>query len=361
MRFPPLIVWGGALATAVVLYFRQEEVGAIRGFASEVRYSVASEVPGRLKRLDVSLHQEVTEGQVVGALDEKALLLDLHESRAELERLRAELERESVLVQTEAAVNEFDSHAQLRRFARDVENARIDYLEGMADLAEDKIVLQGLELILDRSRALNEVDLAPLAAYDDDRVTCEALKTKISRSEPLLQAMQQCCHEAEVRYDRFVDEWVDQSGLEDTLLKPSEYALKVQGVRIEQVNLAITQLVLRAPASGCVSQIFKRPGETLFQGEAVVAILEPRSREVVAYVPEEKILHIDPGSSVRLRRKADPGSLIQGTVAFLGEEIEQLPIRLNPVVTIPQWGLAVTIALPETVRVKPGEAFEVMF
>ena len=94
---------------------------------------------------------------------------------------------------------------------------------------------------------------------------------------------------------------------------------------------------------------------------AVVVIIEPCSHEVVAYVPEEKIQDVKAGCPVTLRRKADPESALSGKVTFIGEEIEQLPRRLNPAATIPQWGLALTVALPENVMVKPGEAFQIMF
>lgn len=361
MSIPPLIVWGGALIAATSLYLRQEQMGIILGYAAEVSYTVASEVPGRLKRLEVSLHQEVVQGQIVGALDEGALLLDLQECRAELEHLRAELVREDAIVRTETIEFKSDSCAQLRRFARDVENAHLDYLESIADLAEDKIRLQGLELNLNRSRALNGSELTPQSSLDEDRVASEALKVRISKEEPLLLALEQRWHEAENRYDRFVQECVDQPIPESTLLKPYEYALKVQEIRIEQVNLAMTRLMLQAPANGRVSEIYKRPGESTLQGEAVVVIIEPCSHEVVAYVPEENIQDVKAGCPVTLRKKSDPESALSGKVTFIGEEIEQLPRRLNPAATIPQWGLALTVALPENVMVKPGEAFQVMF
>ena len=77
---PPFIVWASALAAATTLYFREEQSGVISGYAAEVVYSVASEEPGRLERLDVGLHEEVVQGQIVGALDQGALLLELHEA-----------------------------------------------------------------------------------------------------------------------------------------------------------------------------------------------------------------------------------------------------------------------------------------
>lgn len=361
IRLPPLIIWGFAVAGAVALYLRQEQMSAVKGFAAEVRYTVASEVSGRLKRLEVSLHQEVAKGQVVAALDEAELQLDLHESRAELERIRAELSREGALFQVDIATYKTDWHTQLRRFTRDAENARIDYLAGKAELATDKISLQGLVLNYDRSRALAESEYAPLEMYDQDRVAREALEEKIAGYEPTLVALEERWHESESRFDRFVRECAELTGSEDVMLRPFEYALRVQEIRIEKVNLAITQLVLRAPAAGCVTKIFKRSGEALLQGEAVVSILDPRSNEILAYVAEENILRVEQGSSVTLRRKADPKTILEGTVAFLGEEIGQLPVRLNPMVTVPRWGLAVTISLPDSMWVKPGEAFDIFF
>ena len=183
----------------------------------------------------------------------------------------------------------------------------------------------------------------------------------MAKQEPLVEMMRERFEEAESRYEKFAGENIEEIPRTEILLKPLEFAVKVQEVRIEQAYLAITKLVLRAPACGKVETILRRPGEFVAMGQPVVSIVDPRSVEVVAYLPEARILHIEEGASVTLRRKADPEEFFPSTVAHLSSSVQQLPARLTPGALTPSWGLAVHIPVPETLEVKPGEAIEVRF
>jgi len=361
MRLPPLLVWGAALAVALLLYLKQERGIRVVAFASEISYTVAPEVTGRLKRLDVNLNQDVVRGQIVAILDDDELLLDLNEARMELNRLKLELGREEALWEINAAGQETDQQTNLRRFAMDSENAHIDFLKSTADLAEDRIRLQGLELVLDRSASLQETELVPVASLDEDRIAYQALREKISREEPLVKEMQNHYQEARARYSTFVSEHLAAIPDSEQILKPLEYAVKVQEVRIEKVNLAIVKRVLRSPADGKVIEILRRPGEIVAMGQPVVTIIEPKSGEVVAYLPEERILDVKAGQPVKVRRKADPSQEYLSTVASIGTGVQQLPARIDPAAVVPRWGLAVHIPLSESLEAKPGESFEIIF
>lgn len=361
MRLPSVMIWFAALVAATILYLRQETGITVTGFAAEIRYSVASESMGRLKSLEVSLQQPVRRGQIVAALDDEVLRLELREARLELERLKLELGREEALWELGAIGQQTDQQTNLRRFARDVENAHIEYLLGLASLAEDRIRLQGLELILNRNRALEEDQWIPRADLDDNRIAFEALGERIEKQEPLVDEMRTRYLETDKRFNRFMEECLAQIPGSEPILKPLEYAVKVQEVRMEQINLAIVKLALRAPADGRIDEIFRRSGEVVAMGEPVVSIVETRSSEIVAFLPETRILEIGPGSQVRIKRIANPSQVYESSVASVDSSIRQLPVRTNPGFTVPSWGLAVHIPLPNSVEAKPGEAFEVVF
>ncbi len=361
LRLPHVLVWSAALIGALVLYGRQEQGLVLTGFAGEVRYHVAPEVTSRLERLEVSLGQEVTPGQVVAFLDDAELLLDLQEARAELERLSLEIGREKALWELQAAGQRVDQQTNLRRFARDVDNAHIEYLDALASLAEDRIRLQGLEITLERTQLLHDSEVTPTAILEESRIACEALRERITRQEPLVREMKARYEEAAERYRWFRAEHPADIPDGDLLLKPLQYAVKVQEVRIEKVNLTLVELALRAPAAGQVAEIFRRPGEVVLGGQPVVSILESRASEIVVYLPENRILDVQPDQQVRIRRQADPGRVFQARVAHLGGCLEQLPLRLAPRAVAPTWGLAVHIPLPPLLAAKPGEAFEVRF
>lgn len=360
-RLTPLLVWIGVLLMAVPLYFRQSGGGTVTGFAQETRYSVASENAGRLARLEVTLNQDVTAGQIVAYFENDEILLQLREARAELERLSDELGREKAMWDLDAAGQQVDQQTNLRRFARDASDTHIEYLAALAVLAENRINLQSLEINLGRTRELEEQDLTSVADLDDDRLAYEALREKIAGQESTVAAMLTAHRKAEDRYQEFLVDYLLEVPETELLLKPLETGLKIQQIRIEMVSLTIRRCVLRAPSSGRVVEIFHQPGEVVGAGQAVLSVLDPRSTGVVAYLPEHRIMDLEPGTEVRLRRVADPGPGFVGSISGVGANVQQMPLRLNPLATAPSWGLAVYIPLPDSHDVKPGEAFRISF
>lgn len=360
-RLTPLLVWTGVLMMALPLYFRQNGGGTVTGFAQKTSYSVASEQAGRLARLEVTLNQDVTAGQIVASFENDEVLLQLREARTELERLSDELGREKAMWDLDAAGQQVDQQTNLRRFARDASDTHIEYLTTLANLAENRINLQGLELTLGRTRQLEDQKFTSVANLDDDRLAVEALREKIAGQESTLAAMLTAHREAEDRYQEFLAEYLLDVPETELLLKPLETGLKIQQIRIEMVNLSISRCVLRAPSSGKVAEIFHQPGEVVVAGQPILSVLEPRSAGVVAYLPEHRILDLEPGTEVRLRRVADPGQSFVSSISGIGASVQQMPLRLDPLATAPSWGLAVYVPLPDHQDVKPGEAFRISF
>ncbi len=360
-RLTPLLVWLGVLILAIPLYLRQVEGGSVTGFAREVRYNVASETAGRLNRVEVKLNQDVSQGQIVATLGDDEALLQLREARTELDQLSHQLGREKAIWELNAAGQQVDQQTNLRRFARDASDAHIQYLTALASLTENRIQLQGLEMALDRTRQLEEKEMTSGAALDDARVAYEALQKSISGQENTVATMVKAHQEADARYREFLAGFLLEVPDSDLLLKPLASGLKIQEIKIEMVSLAISRCVLRAPAHGRVVAIHHENGEVVAAGQPVLSILAPQSTGIVAYLPENQILNLKPGTEVHLRRVADPRHKIISSVSSLGANVEQMPLRNDPLASVPGWGLAVYVPLPETPDIKPGEAFTISF
>jgi multidrug resistance efflux pump len=355
------LVWGAILIVVVGLYFKRMGGVSVTGFSEEIRYNVAPEITGRLQRLEVRLNQKVTSGQIVASFEDGDLLLQLQEARTELHRLGFELDREKALYKFNAAGQQVDQQTNMRRFARDVENAHVDYLEALSSLAESRIELQGLELTLNRSRRLEEEGLTPTATFDNDRLSFQALSDRVTVEESRVEVLLTTYNETDARYSRFLKEYMAETPEADLILKPLKNAIRVQEIRVEQVNLSIIGRVLRSPVNGLVAGILRHPGEIVTTGQPVLFILEPVSSRVIAYIPEHRVLDFKPGSRVKISRVADTGSVFYSSISHLGASIEQLPPRYTPGTTIPAWGLSVYIPLPDSLMVRPGEAFHLFF
>ena len=360
-RLTPLLVWVGVLILATPLYLRQVGGGSVTGFAREARYCVAPETAGRLDRIEVKLNQDVTSGQVVASLDDDEVMLQLREARTELEQLAHHLGREKAMWQLNAASQQVDQQTNLRRFARDASDAHIEYLSALADLAENRIQLQGLEIILGRTRQLEDKEMTSGAALDDARIAFDALDEKVAGQEKAVAIMVKAHQDADSRYREFLAGFLLEVPDTELLLRPLESGLKILEIRIEMANLAISKCILRAPANGRVVEIHHENGDMVAAGQPVISILNPQPTGIVAYLPENQILDLEPGAKVHLQRVADPQQIIISSVAGLGANVEQMPLRNDPLAMAPSWGLAVFVPLPDAPGVKPGEAFIISY
>lgn len=359
--WPPLLVWSLALIATLFLYVRQEAGLTVVGIAAEVRYGVAATIAGRLETLQVQQNQFVEQGQIIAALDDGELLLDLHAARLELDRLSAESGRQKASWEFDATGQQLDRQRNLREFAGAADDAQLAYLEAVAELAENRIERDGLELTLNRSRESYESEVAPAEDLEQDRTAYEARNERVTRQTAIVEELARVYRDAQARYQGFLGEC--GTTVPDTLalLRPLQYELELQAVRIEKICRATTGLLLRAPAGGQITTIDIRPGEVVAAGQPVVSIVEPTARHVVAYLPEDSILAVQPGAKVEIRPVADQRLAIHSTVSELGAGVQRLPERLELQIGQPAWGRAVYIPLPETAVVRPGEAFEVRF
>ena len=360
-RRTPLLVWVGVLIVTGLLYQRQESGHGVTAFAAEVRRDVAAVAAGRLEHLAVGPNQTVAPGQIVATLDRGHLRLQLQEAQAELQRLVNELGRQRALWALEAAGHRTDQLTGLRRFAGDAADAHVEYLTALAALSEDRIKLQGLEINFGRTRQLAAEELTATAMLDADRVAFEALAEGVARQETAVATMFEAHRQADVRYRELLgNKAVEVPGAEVVLL-PLESAIKAQEIRIEAANLAIADCVLRAPAEGLVVEVLRRPGEVVAAGQPILSIVDARSTELVAYLPENRIHDVQPGDVVSIRGAADPRHSYLCRVTSRGSAVQQLPPRIAPASAVPTWGLAVSIELPASLAVMPGESFAVTF
>lgn len=360
-RRTPLLVWVAVLIVTGLLYQRQEAGHGVTAFAAEVRRDVAAESAGRLEHLAVKLNQKVAAGQIVATFDRGHLLLQLQEARAELQRLVNELGRQKALWEIEAAGHRTDQLTNLRRFAGDAAGAHVEYLTALAALGEDRIKLQGLEITLGRTRQLAAEELTAAAMLDADRVACEALAEKVAKQETAVETMFESHRQADARYRELLGNSTVAVPGNELVLLPLESAIRTQEIRIEAVNLALADCALRAPGDGLVVEILRRPGEVVAAGQPVLSIVDARSTELVAYLPENRIHDVQPGDVVSIRGAADPRHSHLCRVASRGSAVQQLPLRAAPTSAVPTWGLAVSIELPGSLSVMPGESFAVTF
>ncbi len=386
LHFLPILVWLGTVACVVALFQRRAERFEIPGFAQGQVRHVKATSPGRLKSVSVQLFEKVSLGDTVAiidtVLDNEALLegqlkAQLDTARAEIEHLMAQLVPIQETMLAEAANLETDKVEAQRRYAVDVENARVLILETKALLASDRIILEDLALEVQIVEELLAEKAVVPYELQKAQVAYSTLAKKIEENERLLEQSEQDLKQAQERYDEFAQLQLQHPSVDSALeVIHKEIAVRERWmddlwVQLEALELRQT-VKLKAPFDGVVvplygragevvlrrsgESILRRPGEVVLAGESILAIAEARPREIIAYAAEEQIDRVQEGMGVELiKKRAQKVTIVESRVVHVGPTMERKPERLWQNPNIPEWGLPISIKIPSGMELVSGE------
>ena len=312
---------------------------------------LAASPQGRLELFD-----DVDEGSVVARLDSTR-------AEARLETLRLDRERlEHQLVASEARII-FDrtgfvqeQQREAVRLSWQIESLRLDVLDRMTRIAVDGVEIQKLDLELESNGILISTNTVPRLDYDRLRFDRDRIKTRIGEATVALE-------EAEAQRDLAVERYknlVDPIPAEvEELLRPLRATVAVQESRMRELQLEIDQLAIRAPISGTIVEILRRPGQTVQAGEAMMTVARADGRHIVSYIRQSQHLPLREGMSVAVTARSS-GRRFGGVLNDVGPQFEPVPPHHLADPTRPEWGLPVRLAIPATEALRPGELVDLI-
>lgn len=319
---------------------------AIHGIVEARRSEVLVPVEGMLATVTVDRHARVEAGQVLGRLADDDLRLRLSQMRFELEGLRADLRgREAELaadVQRETARHELDAAVELRRRTSELESARLDELETQAEIEETRIRLHGLTVEAERQTSLERQGIAADAVLVRVETERKALERRLSELEGLLEQRRKHALAARARLDEFTVAAGNDVPV-DAVLEPMRWRLKVQEAEIERIALEGRKLDLRAPCAGYVEALHLSAGQWTAAGAKLLTIVDPESRRILAYVPEQARGQVQLAGAVHVIRPATATRRL-ATILTVSPSMVQLPARLWRDPRIEEWGWEVVLA-----------------
>jgi multidrug resistance efflux pump len=315
--------------------------GKVVGFAQGVDSTVASLEVGRIAVLAVEPGQAVTAGQVIASLDPGPIDAEIAVVEAEKTRLEA-------LIPSEQAES-------MQKLDESVESLERDLAEAQEAYAQAKSQAQALETERSRAKKLVEDKLAvgeELAKLD---VEYAAVKPVVDEKPRHIQLLKKQLEAARSRRERTV-KTLDEKGV-----GPLAGDLLVATAQLEQLKKRRADLVLRAPVSGRVTMIWKRPGDVVAAAEPLVTLVSAQNR-VVACVPERQALRVSHGDRAKLWVQGGPSSApLTGTTVALAPIVTEVSLRCRRVPNLPAWGREVTIELDPSAELVPGQAFDIDF
>lgn len=360
----PILVWFVALGGVVFLLSHRRQRFEVLGLAQGQVRQISSTSMGRLQNVPVQLFESVREGDVVAiidtVLDHKHLEVELEAKKAvflaEIKQLQAELKATGNRLTVEAANRQNDTVDTQRRFAVDVENARLRTLELKAELEPDRIRLEELEL--DSKILAVQEPLQPDSAilYEQKKLKkqYDALAKEIEEKRHLLIQAENDLEQAIRRRDVFALRQPSNPELQ-TVLEPIQAAINVKEVQIAEILTDRQALELKAPFDGIVSEIQRKSGEAVLAGEPILSIAETKPREILAYADQKLASRLDANMKVKLIKNSMPQQVANSQITHLGPGVQLVPEQLRSDPGVPEWGRPMLIKVPPNMKLMPGE------
>lgn len=370
LHFLPVLVWLVALACVIGLFSRRSQRFEVLGMAQSRSRQISATTTARLTTVSVGLFDKVEKGQTVAVLDTvledeqspEQLQAQLDMIFAEIERLTAQLVPTQDSFSAEKADRQSARISDSRRFAVDVENARLEILRLRAVIEADKITLKDLALDVKVAEELVEQEaLAPLE-LQKAQAQYNALAKKIDQTEILLEQAETAYEQTLQRRDEYVRHQPYHPSVDDAL-EVIRKAISVQEKRVEEI---VTQLEaldrrraleLKAPFGGVVSHILHYQTEVVLAGEPILTVAEDEITGIIAYAGENLISAIEEGMVIELVKTSEPSKVQveSSEVTYVGPLVEQIPAQLWQNPNVPQWGRPFLIRAPDEMKLIAGE------
>jgi multidrug resistance efflux pump len=132
-------------------------------------------------------------------------------------------------------------------------------------------------------------------------------------------------------------------------------------IRALQLRNQANTLLVRAPISGTLVDVFCSPGQRLPAGAPIATLAADYGSYIVSYLPEATRFEPLPGMRVTLRSRAAGVRAVESEIEEVGRQIEPIPVSLATNPTIPERGVPIRIALPTEIDLQPGVLVDIAY
>lgn len=347
------------------------------GAVEVMRYEMAAPAAGILIPIPDGSWQpfdQITADTVIARLDPQATGAAMTVIREEVARLRKQLIATDAQLRVDIAEDMRDEanyqrrrRVEIRDLAIKIEDLRLDILDRTAQLETERVRLDVLDVWYEAMKEVYDRD----AAGTEDMLTVEIDRdTAAENIKGWEKALSQAKEDLGTAVKRKADAIKELDSFAATVqppvdteifLEPIRGEIAVQEARMEELEIQKKSLVVKAPVSGMISEIYCRPGQFVRAGEAILAIAVGRKRHVVSYIRETQKFRPTVGMAVKVRVRSVPIRTIEGRVEGIGPEVAGVPRHHLRDPTYREWGLPVRIRVDEDLGLPPGELVDITF
>ncbi len=343
------------------LWQRQGQLPNGVGEVEAVRIDVASGADGTLTPLprgQWTLFDRVEANDVLARLDDRTVRAEMATLKAELARVRGELTAAVEQIELDESERTHDHQRESRRLVWQHEQHRLDALDRRAAIETERIEEMRLSGQLAYLEPLRSQDAVSIMEITDLRFQRDEVRKRIEENE-------RCLAEAKAQFQRSEATLRDYPHLRTAqtvrLLEPLAAETAVVESRMDELQVRIDGLEIRAPISGTICAIHGWPGQSLRAGDPVVTVAADQGRYIVSYVRQEQRLQPKVGMPVWLRVRGSGNRLVKSVVQRVGPQVETVPLHQQRDPRVQEWGQPVCIQPPENLELRPGQLIDIRF
>jgi HlyD family secretion protein len=299
--------------------------------------SVGSRVGGRVKAVHAQEGDRVDAGQVLVEIEPADLPAQRLMAKAQLEEAMANLDK----LKKGARPEEIDqANARAQTAAAAFQEARVgarseEIAGARARLVAMQVTLDKAKLDADRARSLFASQSISQGALDDAE---SALKGAVAQRDALSQALdelqngsrQEEIQQAAARAaEAQANAKLVLAGSRTEDIEAAQAAVDAAQGKLDQTDVLISELTIRAPRPARIESLDLRPGDILAPNGAAATLLEDDQLYVRIYVPETQIGHVHPGQEVPINVDSFPHRSFRGVVEHINSEGEYSPRNLQ--------------------------------
>lgn len=338
IRTLPVIGFLGALAVLVFIWRQNLGAPTLQGVLESVTTEVRSPHTGKLIELKVTRFQRVARGEPIAVIHPNDPRGSLALLQAEMDLWRARLE----------------PRLSQQRNSTDYERLRLEWLLQKAELASLRVDLARTENDLKRNEQLFQAKLISEELYDLTLKTKQQLEIQVEEKTKVIADL-------EPGLQRLATLGDSQSGsaVSDTL--PA--AILSQEQKLQQAQTMLEPITLTAPLDGTISIVYRQQGETVMDGDPIVAINALEATRIVGYLRQPFPLEPKPGAPVEVRTRDPRTSIFLAEILHVGSQFEPITnslavLRPGALVDV---GLPIEVSVPPGLKARPGEMVDLTF
>jgi multidrug resistance efflux pump len=333
------IILGATLAILTVAgwlvysYANSKKSYVYSGTVETREIQIGSKVGGRVIQVPVEEGQAVKAGTLLVRFEDDDLRAQRAMAQAQLEQAQADLQRlqrgnrPEEIAKAQATAQEqramLDA-AQNGPRSQELQQAEADYAAATADAINAETNYQ-------RMATLVRADTVSRQQYDNAKATrdstaqrAESLRQRLAllqegtRKEDL-QAAQERYRQAQAAADLM------EHGYRKEDIEVGRAKFLEAQARIQQLDVALKEAGLYAPADGLIETVSVRTGDLVGPGKIVVTMLESSQLWVKVYIPETDIANVRVGQQARVEVDSLERRPFTGHVQEIASQAEFLP------------------------------------